>query len=83
MVPPHSAAAVKIFEAVEQRLAEARQYVAVILVRGAAAERRPAGLDAQIEEGDHGAEIVRQHFQSRQPRHDAGKISRAMVALVS
>src|SRR3954454_13419994 len=47
--------AVEILEAVEQRLAEARQHVTVVFAGGAAAERGPAGFDTLVEERDHGA----------------------------
>ena len=61
--------AVEILEAIEQRLAEARQHVAVVLAGGAAAEGGPAGFDALVEERDHGAEMMRHHLQLRKLGH--------------
>src|SRR5262249_50777889 len=59
---------VEVLEAMHQRLAEHLEHAAIVIIRGAAAERRPSGIEPRVEERDHRPEVMDEELEMRQPR---------------
>ncbi len=64
---------VEVAEAIHQRFAQHLEDAAVVLVRGPAAQRGPAGVEAGVEERDHRTEVMDQDLQIGQSRGHAGE----------